>query len=81
MDGEGEVGKDEAQALETFRAFLWNRRGTVWSRPRLYSDSLYRNGQDILDIKHVTGWVDNLNGPTGMIAGASKGVLRTLYCG
>jgi len=29
----------------------------------------------------VPGWVDNLNGPTGMIAGASKGVLRTLYCG
>ncbi len=26
------------------------------------------------------GWVDNLNGPTGMLAGASKGVLRTLHC-
>lgn len=28
----------------------------------------------------VTGWVDNLNGPTGLLVGAGKGVLRTLYC-
>ncbi|KAF4523936.1 hypothetical protein B566_EDAN011190 [Ephemera danica] len=28
----------------------------------------------------LPGWVDNLNGPTGMIAGAGKGVLRTLLC-
>lgn len=28
----------------------------------------------------VPGWVDNLNGPTGMLAGASKGLLRTLHC-
>ena len=26
------------------------------------------------------GWVDNLNGPTGMMAGAGKGMLRTLHC-
>jgi len=29
----------------------------------------------------LPGWVDNLNGPTGLIAGAGKGVLRTLHCG
>lgn len=28
----------------------------------------------------MPGWVDNLNGPTGMLAGAGKGVLRTLMC-
>lgn len=28
----------------------------------------------------LPGWVDNLNGPTGMLAGAGKGVLRTLLC-
>lgn len=28
----------------------------------------------------MPGWVDNLNGPTGMLAGAGKGVLRTLIC-
>lgn len=27
----------------------------------------------------LAGWVDNLNGPTGFIAGASKGFLRTLH--
>ena len=26
------------------------------------------------------GWVDNLNGPSGVIAGIGKGVLRTFYC-
>ncbi|KAL0281229.1 UNVERIFIED_CONTAM: hypothetical protein PYX00_002280 [Menopon gallinae] len=28
----------------------------------------------------LPGWVDNLNGPTGLLAGAGKGVLRTLLC-
>jgi len=28
----------------------------------------------------VPGWVDNLNGPTGLLAGAGKGLLRTLHC-
>jgi fatty acyl-CoA reductase len=28
----------------------------------------------------IPGWVDNLNGPTGLIAGAGKGVLRTILC-
>ena len=27
-----------------------------------------------------TGWVDNLNGPTGIMVAAGKGVLRTMYC-
>ncbi|CAG4986216.1 unnamed protein product [Colias eurytheme] len=26
------------------------------------------------------GWIDNLNGPTGIIVGAGKGVIRTMYC-
>ena len=26
------------------------------------------------------GWVDNFNGPSGIMAGAGTGVLRTLYC-
>lgn len=26
------------------------------------------------------GWVDNLNGPTGIVVAAGKGVLRTMYC-
>lgn len=28
----------------------------------------------------LPGWVDNLNGPTGLILGCAKGVIRTLYC-
>lgn len=27
----------------------------------------------------IPGWIDNLNGPTGVIAGVAKGVLRTIY--
>jgi len=26
------------------------------------------------------GWVDNLNGPTGLMMGAGKGVIRTMWC-
>ncbi|XP_001601942.1 putative fatty acyl-CoA reductase CG5065 [Nasonia vitripennis] len=26
------------------------------------------------------GWVDNMNGPTGLMIGASKGVIRTMLC-
>jgi len=28
----------------------------------------------------IPGWVDNLNGPTGIIVGTAKGVMRTIYC-
>jgi len=28
----------------------------------------------------LPGWTDNLNGPTGLLIGAGKGVLRTMYC-
>ena len=28
----------------------------------------------------MPGWVDNLKGPSGVIAGIGKGVLRTIYC-
>ncbi|XP_025834222.1 fatty acyl-CoA reductase 1-like [Agrilus planipennis] len=28
----------------------------------------------------IPGWVDNLNGPTGLIVGAGKGVIRTMHC-
>lgn len=27
----------------------------------------------------VVGWIDNLYGPTGVVAGAGSGVLRTMY--
>lgn len=26
------------------------------------------------------GWVDNLNGPVGLIVGGGKGVIRTMLC-
>lgn len=26
------------------------------------------------------GWVDNMNGPTGLMVGAGKGVIRTMLC-
>ncbi|KAL1109971.1 hypothetical protein AAG570_014080 [Ranatra chinensis] len=26
------------------------------------------------------GWIENLNGPTGLIAGAGKGILRSMWC-
>lgn len=28
----------------------------------------------------VPGWVDNLNGPVGLMLGAGKGVIRTMLC-
>ena len=28
----------------------------------------------------LPGWLENLNGPTGIVAGAGKGLLRTVYC-
>ena len=28
----------------------------------------------------MPGWVENMNGPTGFIAGQGKGLLRTVYC-
>ncbi|KAL4711226.1 hypothetical protein ACJJTC_019067 [Scirpophaga incertulas] len=28
----------------------------------------------------IPGWVDNMNGPTGLMIGAGKGVIRTMHC-
>ncbi|XP_059061571.1 putative fatty acyl-CoA reductase CG5065 [Achroia grisella] len=28
----------------------------------------------------MPGWVDNLNGPTGLLVGAGKGAIRTMHC-
>ncbi|XP_075988837.1 putative fatty acyl-CoA reductase CG5065 [Anticarsia gemmatalis] len=28
----------------------------------------------------VPGWTDNINGPVGLLIGAGKGVIRTMYC-
>ncbi|KAL1502675.1 hypothetical protein ABEB36_007788 [Hypothenemus hampei] len=28
----------------------------------------------------IPGWTDNINGPTGLLIGAGKGVIRTMYC-
>lgn len=31
-------------------------------------------------IEPVPGWVDNLNGPVGLMIGAGKGVIRSMLC-
>lgn len=28
----------------------------------------------------LPGWTDNINGPTGLLIGAGKGVIRTMFC-
>lgn len=28
----------------------------------------------------LKGWTDNINGPTGLLIGAGKGVIRSMYC-
>lgn len=28
----------------------------------------------------IPGWVDNLNGPIGLLVGGGKGVIRSMYC-
>lgn len=28
----------------------------------------------------IPGWVDNLNGPTGLLVGGGKGVIRSMHC-
>lgn len=31
-------------------------------------------------VEPVAGWVDNLNGPIGLLVGGAKGVIRTMKC-
>lgn len=31
-------------------------------------------------LEPVNGWVDNLNGPVGVMIGAGKGVIRSMVC-
>lgn len=31
-------------------------------------------------LEPLPGWTDNINGPTGLLIGAGKGVIRTMYC-
>lgn len=31
-------------------------------------------------LEPVKGWTDNINGPAGLLIGAGKGVIRTMYC-
>lgn len=31
-------------------------------------------------LEPLPGWMDNINGPTGLLIGAGKGVIRTMYC-
>ncbi|XP_014251355.1 putative fatty acyl-CoA reductase CG5065 isoform X2 [Cimex lectularius] len=31
-------------------------------------------------LEPIPGWTDNINGPTGLLIGAGKGVIRTMYC-
>ncbi|KYN29624.1 PREDICTED: putative fatty acyl-CoA reductase CG5065 [Trachymyrmex cornetzi] len=31
-------------------------------------------------LEPMPGWVDNLNGPTGLLIGAGKGVIRSMHC-
>lgn len=31
-------------------------------------------------LEPLPGWVDNLNGPTGILVGAGKGVIRSMLC-
>lgn len=31
-------------------------------------------------VEPVPGWVDNLNGPIGLLVGAGKGVIRSMHC-
>lgn len=28
----------------------------------------------------LPGWIDNINGPAGLLIAAGKGVLRSMYC-
>lgn len=28
----------------------------------------------------IPGWTDNINGPTGLLIGAGKGVIRSMHC-
>lgn len=31
-------------------------------------------------LEPLPGWTDNINGPTGLLIGAGKGVIRTMWC-
>ncbi|XP_037902550.1 putative fatty acyl-CoA reductase CG5065 isoform X1 [Hermetia illucens] len=43
----------------------------VITRPSIVSPAAY---------EPLPGWVDNLNGPTGLMIGAAKGVIRSMLC-
>ncbi|GBP48658.1 Putative fatty acyl-CoA reductase CG5065 [Eumeta japonica] len=46
-----------------------------------YPIAIFRPSIVTAALQHpMPGWVDNLNGPTGLIVGAGKGVLRSMHC-
>uniref|UniRef100_A0A1B0FKH3 Fatty acyl-CoA reductase n=1 Tax=Glossina morsitans morsitans TaxID=37546 RepID=A0A1B0FKH3_GLOMM len=47
----------------------YDRLPVIVARPSIVSPSAY---------EPVPGWVDNLNGPTGLMVGAGKGVIRSM---
>jgi hypothetical protein len=61
--------------LITYYCFLF-----LLSTYRLFCFCFYTNTVTASWREPILGWVDNLNGPTGLLAGAGKGVLRTLLC-
>ncbi|XP_011635035.1 putative fatty acyl-CoA reductase CG5065 isoform X2 [Pogonomyrmex barbatus] len=56
---------------ETLVANEFPKLPCVIARPSIVTPSLK---------EPMPGWVDNLNGPTGLIVGAGKGVIRSMHC-
>ncbi|XP_022824171.1 putative fatty acyl-CoA reductase CG5065 [Spodoptera litura] len=47
-----------------------------------YACAIFRPSIVVSSLRHpFPGWIENLNGPSGVIAGAGKGLLRVLRCG
>ncbi|GBP85825.1 Putative fatty acyl-CoA reductase CG5065 [Eumeta japonica] len=44
--------------------------------------SIFRLLSSVIPIwgEPIPGWTDNINGPTGLLIGAGKGVIRSMYC-
>nr|ARD71191.1 fatty acyl reductase [Spodoptera exigua] len=47
-----------------------------------YACAIFRPTIVVSSLRHpFPGWIENLNGPSGVVAGAGKGLLRVLRCG
>jgi len=86
------IESEKLNSSEITKVMIGNRPNTYTFTKALAESALQSEGKGlpivIIRPSIVTaswkepfpGWVDNFNGPTGVLAGAGAGLMRTLYC-